>query len=116
MRLRIINLHSHYIATCVFGVKVNKNYLSALHVDKNNLGPSYIVGHFRHFNADFPHFTAISTPIQRQFNANLGVGDYTDGGLWVQDMGEVGCKHSWEQFDGNVPHCTLPYEGKCDQV
>ena len=24
--------------------QVNKNYLSALHVDRNNLGPSYIIG------------------------------------------------------------------------
>ena len=65
-------------------IQVNKNYLSALHVDKNNLGPSYIVG----------------------------VGDYEDGGLWVQTMGEVDCKHKWKNFDGNIPHGTItPYTG-----
>ena len=64
-------------------IQVNKNYLSALHVDKNNLGPSYIVG----------------------------VGDYEDGGLWVQTMGAVDCNHKWKNFDGNIPHCTLPYTG-----
>jgi len=62
---------------------VNKNYLSALHIDKNNLGPSYIIG----------------------------VGEYEDGELWVQDLGKVDCKHSWELFDGNIPHCTMPYKG-----
>ena len=64
-------------------IQVNKNYLSALHVDKNNLGPSYIVG----------------------------IGDYTEGGLWVQSHGEVATRHKWQLFDGNVPHCTLPYSG-----
>jgi hypothetical protein len=64
-------------------IQVNKNYLSAMHVDKNNLGPSYIVG----------------------------VGDYTDGGLWVQTLGGVDCNRKWILFDGNVPHCTLPYTG-----
>ena len=45
-----------------------------MHVDKNNLGPSYIVG----------------------------VGDYTEGGLWYQPRGEVQCRHKWELFDGNI--------------
>ena len=62
-------------------IQVNKNYASALHCDSNNLGPSYIVG----------------------------VGDYEQGALWTQDKGEVDCKHRWCEFDGNIPHCTLPY-------
>jgi len=62
-------------------IQVNKNYLSAMHVDRNNLGPSAIVG----------------------------VGDYSDGALWVQNLGAVDVKHKWAQFDGNVPHCTLPF-------
>jgi hypothetical protein len=64
-------------------IQVNKNYLSAMHVDKNNLGPSFIVG----------------------------VGDYKDGALWVQPEGDVDCRHKWVLFDGNIPHCTLPYTG-----
>lgn len=64
-------------------IQVNKNYLSALHVDKHNLGPSYIVG----------------------------VGDYTDGELWVQTEGTMDCHNKWVTFDGNVPHCTMPYRG-----
>eukprot|EP01047_Picozoa_sp_COSAG01_P062932 COSAG01_NODE_8081_length_2929_cov_1.668198_2_plen_100_part_00 len=31
--------------------------------------------------------------------------------LWVQNLGSVGCKHRWVSFDGNVPHCTMPYTG-----
>ena len=41
----------------------------------------------------------------------VGIGDYKDGGLWVQSTGEVDCKHKWQRFDGNVPHCTMPYTG-----
>ena len=63
-------------------IQVNKNYLSALHVDGNNLGPSKIVG----------------------------VGRYKDGGLWTM-KGALDCKHKWESFDGNMPHATLPYKG-----
>ena len=55
-------------------IQVNKNYASALHCDSNNLGPSYIVG----------------------------VGAYTEGGLWYQPRGEVQCRHKWELFDGNI--------------
>jgi hypothetical protein len=39
------------------------------------------------------------------------VGDYEEGPLWVQNLGSVGCKHRWVSFDGNVPHCTMPYTG-----
>ena len=52
-------------------IQLNKNYKSALHVDGYNLGPSLIVG----------------------------VGDYEDGKLWVQDKGAVDCKHPhWQEF------------------
>jgi hypothetical protein len=64
-------------------IQVNKNYMSAMHTDKNNLGNSYIVG----------------------------VGDYTDGALWVHGQDDVQCHDKWVQFDGNLPHCTLPYTG-----
>ena len=80
----LVNFARQYIGDWNFtSIQVNKNYLSALHVDKNNLGPSYIVG----------------------------VGDYSDGELWVQDQGKLDCHDEWVTFDGNIPHCTLPYKG-----
>jgi hypothetical protein len=45
-------------------IQVNKNYASALHCDRNNFGPSYIVG----------------------------LGDYEGGELWTQDKVRVACK------------------------
>ena len=44
-------------------IQVNKNYESAMHVDQNNLGDSYIVG----------------------------VGDYKAGALYVHQRGAVAC-------------------------
>jgi len=80
----LVNFAKHAVPDFEFtSIQVNKNYLSALHVDKNNLGPSYIVG----------------------------VGDYTDGELWVQTEGEMDCHDKWIKFDGNHPHCTMPYSG-----
>ena len=80
----LVNFARKHVGEFPFtSIQVNKNYQSALHVDASNLGPSYIVG----------------------------VGNYTAGGLWVRTHGEIDCHHKWQQFDGNVPHCTLPYEG-----
>jgi hypothetical protein len=62
---------------------VNRDYASAMHVDKNNLGPSAIVG----------------------------LGDYHGGRLWGQDIGEVDIQGRWCTFDGNIPHCTRPFTG-----
>ena len=68
----------------IFGsIQINKNYRSAMHLDKNNLGPSYI----------------------------MGLGDYTEGKLWGLHMGAVDVKEQWVQFDGNIAHCTLPFSG-----
>ena len=65
-------------------IQVNKNYQSIMHCDKRNLGPSQIVG----------------------------LGDYTDGKLWGQEFGAVDLKGGkWVSFDGNLPHCTLPFKG-----
>ena len=65
-------------------IQVNKNYQSILHCDKRNLGPSAIVG----------------------------LGDYTDGKLWGQEFGSVDLSGGkWVNFDGNMPHCTLPFKG-----
>lgn len=65
-------------------IQINKNYASGLHVDKNNMGDSQIVG----------------------------LGDYTEGGLWVHDQGALDVKKKFVAFDGNVPHATLDFEGE----
>ena len=40
------------------------------------------------------------------------MGSYDKGGLWVQTLGGVDCKHKWVLFDGNIPHGTItPYTG-----
>ena len=57
--------------------------VQALHVDSNNMGPSLIVG----------------------------VGNYVGGSVWIQDMGAENVKEKFIEFDGNVPHATLPFAG-----
>lgn len=64
-------------------IQVNKNYLSALHVDSNNMGPSYIIG----------------------------FGNYQGGSVWQQGMGACDVKNQFVDMDGNVPHATLPFAG-----
>ena len=64
-------------------IQVNKNYLSALHVDSNNMGPSFIVG----------------------------FGNYVGGAVWQQDSGACDVKSSFVNMDGNIPHATLPFCG-----
>ena len=64
-------------------IQVNKDYQSALHVDSNNMGPSYIVG----------------------------LGDYIGGELWQEGRGALDVKGKFVETDGNVPHATLPFAG-----
>eukprot|EP00438_Fugacium_kawagutii_P025630 Skav209733 [mRNA] locus=scaffold528:584647:592496:- [translate_table: standard] len=90
-------------------IQVNKNYASRPHVDKNNLGDSLIIG----------------------------LGDYTDGGIWVHDPAgnvsfelqeDISCMYhyeasatyngtfldihdKWVHFNGNRLHFTQPFQG-----
>lgn len=90
-------------------IQVNMNYAAKLHVDRNNLGTSHIVG----------------------------LGNYTGGDLWVEDhLGDyektlpedivrssqyrqgttwngrsVNIRNRWFEFDGNKLHCTEPFQG-----
>eukprot|EP01051_Picozoa_sp_SAG22_P012143 SAG22_NODE_1237_length_5050_cov_1.625404_4_plen_236_part_00 len=64
-------------------VSVNRDYHTVLHVDRCNYGPCWIIG----------------------------LGDYTGGRLWTEELGAVDVKGRPVAFDGNLPHCTLPFEG-----
>lgn len=68
-------------------IQVNKDYAAAMHVDKNNDGTSYIIG----------------------------LGPYTGGRLWIDDGSFTGrsidLRGQWFCFDGNMPHCVLPFRG-----
>jgi len=102
-------------------LQLNRNYPAKLHVDRNNHGPSYIIG----------------------------LGNYTGGELWIMDQhdpfGEPGpgdfqltveeplrgwpeltapenkgrlvkgkisnINGTWKRFDGTVPHRVLPFKG-----
>jgi len=35
----------------------------------------------------------------------------TDGWLWGEEFGSVNVKNTWYEFDGNMPHCTMPFAG-----
>lgn len=69
-------------------VQVNKDYGAAMHVDRNNRGTSWI----------------------------FGLGDYSGGRLWIDDGSSTGnavdLRNSWFTFDGNRPHCVLPFTGR----
>jgi hypothetical protein len=64
-------------------ITLNRNYEAALHVDKNNVGPSSIVG----------------------------LGNYSGGELWVNGSGALDVKRKWRTFDGCSFHATLPFTG-----
>ena len=64
-------------------IQVNKNNQTPLHVDRNNLGESAIVG----------------------------LGDYRGGEVWVAGDGLHDCRNRFCFFDGNEPHGTMPFEG-----
>ena len=63
-------------------IQVNKNVISRPHVDKNNVGPSYIIA----------------------------LGDFTGGNLVIEGV-EHNIKNSPLQFDGRLGHWITPFEG-----
>ena len=63
-------------------IQVNKNIVSPPHVDKNNVGPSYIIG----------------------------LGDY-DGGKLVIDGKEYNIRNRFKKFDGRYGHWVTPFSG-----
>jgi hypothetical protein len=63
-------------------IQVNKNFASEPHFDKNNVGPSYI----------------------------LGLGDYTGGQLMIEGK-SYDIKNNWKKFDGTKGHWVEPFEG-----
>ena len=65
-------------------IQVNRDLESALHVDANNMGPSYIVG----------------------------LGNYKGGDLWVHREGKIDLRGQWVSIDGNIPHGTMPFTGR----
>lgn len=90
-------------------IQINANYEAALHVDKFNLGPSYIVG-----VGDWRSPTtseASDELIESHRQPRHPLEPKLAGRLWVQGHGALDCREKWVAFDGNTPHCTLPFEG-----
>lgn len=90
-------------------IQINANYEAALHVDKFNLGPSYIVGVGDWRSPTTSEASDELTEPYRQSRHPLE--PKLAGRLWVQGHGALDCREKWVAFDGNTPHCTLPFEG-----
>ena len=65
-------------------IQLNSDYASAMHCDRSNDGPSAIIA----------------------------LGDFQHGELWSYDRGVLPCKGEVKLFNGNQPHCTLPFKGE----
>lgn len=66
-------------------IQVNKNVISPPHVDKNNVGPSYIIA--------------------------LGDYNYKTGGKLVIEGKEYNIKNRFKKFDGTLGHWATPFKG-----
>lgn len=95
-------------------IQINANYEAALHVDKFNLGPSYIsgVGDWGPPTEtdDAAESLVVSEEDEPRPPRNK-VPPELAGRLWVQGRGALDCRECWVAFDGNTPHCTLPFSG-----
>jgi len=63
-------------------IQLNKNIKSPPHIDKNNVGPSYIIG----------------------------LGDYTGGNLVIEGK-QYDIKNKWKKFDGRLGHWVESFTG-----
>ena len=64
-------------------IQLNKNIQSPRHIDKNNVGYSYIIG----------------------------LGDYNGGELNIENLGDFNIKNSFLKFNGTNPHWTSAFQG-----
>ena len=78
-----LNFNLHFRSFEWTTIQLNLNYLSTLHVDRSNLGASYIIG----------------------------FDDYEGGELYIYEQGTVCCKGRFVPFDGNTPHMTCAFTG-----
>lgn len=90
-------------------VQVNRSVKCKMHVDGNNVGPSYICA--------FGDFTGGETwiydgvgPVEMTVQDNLRGYDLPIGSVVKGTLHDV--KNKWVHFNGRVPHCTMPFEGK----
>jgi len=75
-------IHLYHPTFAYTTIQVNKNVCSSPHVDKNNVGPSYIIG----------------------------LGDYTGGDLCIEGK-KCNIKNRWKLFDGTKGHWVEPFDG-----
>ena len=45
-------------------------------------------------------------------SAIVALGDFSGGQLWTADRGVLPCRREVRLFNGNQPHCTLPFKGE----
>ena len=106
--------------------QVNKNYLSAMHVDKGNVGRSYIVGvgdfsggdlwvHRQKYQlkscAQSYTPTELAGLLRPSSNGYVRGWDFPWEERIAGESEALQVKDKWHAFDGNMPHCTLPYQG-----
>ena len=97
-------------------IQVNKNYMSAMHVDKSNLGDSYIVGLGEYEGGDLwvhrQKYRLLQNAIDEHDDSRMTrAGWELPWHAVTGDVERVSVRRQWRRFDGNMPHCTLPYSG-----
>lgn len=106
-------------------IQLNFNYASRPHVDKNNLGVSYIVGFGGYEGGEL--WLEDKDAGDKAVSCTLDAEDYDVSAYYPAGSSYVGriedINNNWTQFDGNKLHCTQPFSGSrysvifftCDQ-
>merc|ERR1719456_2002564 len=85
-----------------------------MHVDGNNQGPSYIIGFGDYtggslwvYEPDVPEEDCyeLQVPCTMRGFPELKEGDMARGRIHS-------CKNKFFKFNGNTPHCTMPFDGE----
>lgn len=91
-------------------IQVNKNFNSRMHVDKNNMGPSFGIA-FGDYEGGFlwVYNPNGDVPMVVPAGGVIGAPTLQEGTILMGDLHDL--KHKWVKFNGCLPHCVLPFTG-----
>jgi len=92
-------------------IQLNYNYASKPHVDRNNLGPSYIVSFGDHSGGQlWVHRPGGETNFFYPSDGEVISAEYRPGNNYLGE--DLSVQNAWTKFDGTKLHFTRPFQGE----
>jgi hypothetical protein len=108
-RLLVAFCHKEQPGFKFTSIQVNVNYASRPHVDRNNLGESFIIGLGKYTGGSLWVHSDNGSKAHTLDEDITGAPMYKKGDTYMGR--DTNIHHRWTRFDGNRLHCTRPFCG-----